>query len=148
MPPSIVLSFLRDGWKIVVVGISRRLSIRRTKVKPDELIEKARKIYDNSADWTEPIADLMPEMLESWITIRQKVADDGALTRKVKEFILIGINLVRGYPSGIENHMKKAIELGATQQEIMEVIATAVISSAAPSIMNGAKELSKLTQKS
>ena len=97
-------------------------------MKPDELIEKAKRIYGNSADWTGPIADLMPEMLESWINIRQKVADDGALTRKVKEFILIGINLVRRYPSGIENHMKKAIELGATQQEIMEVAGTPIVS--------------------
>jgi len=114
---------------------------------PDELVEKARKIYGNSADWTETLAELMPEMLESWLNIRQKVADDGALSRKEKEFILIGINLVRRYPSGIENHMRKALELGATKEEIMEVIATAVISSAAPAIINGPRELKKQTEK-
>ena len=116
-------------------------------MKTDELLEKANKIYGNTPDWTQTLAELMPEMLESWLNIRQKVADDGALSRKVKEFILIGINLVRRYPSGVENHMKKALEHGATKEEIMEVIATAVISSSAPAIINGPIVLKKLIEK-
>lgn len=113
----------------------------------EDLLEKARKIHGESSDWYQILADLMPEMLESWLMIRQKSAVDGALTRKVKEFILIGINLVRRYPSGVEKHMSNAFELGATKEEIMEVIATAVVSSAAPAIINGSQELKKQVEK-
>ena len=43
--------------------------------------------------------------------------------------------------------MSNALELGATKEEIEEVIATAVISSAAPAIINGPKELKKQIEK-
>ncbi len=115
-------------------------------MKPEELLEKAEKIYGHPSDWTQILSELMPDMLESWLDIRQHVADDGVLSRKIKEFILIGINLVRRYPSGVENHMRKALEHGATKEEIMEVIATAVISSSAPAIINGPRVLKKLLE--
>ena len=89
----------------------------------------------------------MPELLSSWIEIRSKVIADGALTRKVKELILLGINLVRRYPSGVETHMRGALDAGATNDEVMETIATAILSSAAPAIYNGPRALKQELEK-
>ena len=83
----------------------------------------------------------MPELLEPWFQLRSKVIADGALPRRVKELILPGLNLIRQYPSGIETHMRGALDAGATKKEVMEMIATAIISSAAPAMYNGPKAL-------
>jgi AhpD family alkylhydroperoxidase len=107
----------------------------------EQLILQYKSSYGQVPDWVETVSQIMPELLEPWIKIRLKVAADGALPRKVKEFILLGINLVRRYPSGIENHLRAALDAGATKEEVMEVIATAVLSSAAPAIFNGPRAL-------
>ena len=105
------------------------------------LLLKYKKTYGQVPDWAETVSQVMPELLEHWLGIRSKVMVDGALPRKTKEFIFLGINLVRRYPSGIETHMRGAMEAGATKEEIMEVIATAILSSAAPAMYNGPRAL-------
>ena len=106
-----------------------------------KLLLKYKKVYGQVPDWAETVSQVMPELLEHWLGIRSKVMVDGALSRKIKEFILLGINLVRSYPPGIETHMQGAMEAGATKEEIMEVIATAILSSAAPAMFNGPRAL-------
>ena len=111
----------------------------------EEEIRRILSVYKNSygqvPDWAETVGQIMPELLEPWIKIRLLVMADGALPRKTKELVLLGINLVRRYPSGIENHLRNALDYGATKDEVMEVIATAVLSSAAPAIFNGPRAL-------
>jgi len=111
------------------------------KQEVERMLLKYKNTYGQVPDWAETISEIMPELLEPWISIRSKVIADGALSRKVKELILLGINLVRRYPSGIETHMRGALDAGATQEEIMEAIATAILSSAAPAMYNGPRAL-------
>jgi AhpD family alkylhydroperoxidase len=106
-----------------------------------EILLKYKKVYGQIPDWAETIGEWMPELLDPWLQIRAKVIADGALSCKVKELILLGINLVRRYPPGVETHMRGALEAGATQHEILEVIATAVLSSAAPAMYGGPRAL-------
>jgi AhpD family alkylhydroperoxidase len=106
-----------------------------------QLLVKFKKSYGKVPDWAETIGQIMPELLEPWLGIRSQVMVDGALPRKIKELILVGINLVRRYPSGVENHLRAAMDAGATKEEVMEVIATAVLSSAAPAMFNGPRAL-------
>ncbi len=106
-----------------------------------KLLLKFKNAYGQVPDWAETISELMPELLEPWLQIRSKVIADGALPRKVKELILLGINLVRRYPSGIETHLRGALDAGATQEEVMEAIATAILSSAAPAMYSGPRAL-------
>ena len=107
----------------------------------EDLLSRYKKSYGQVPDWAETVSELMPELLESWLGIRSKVMVDGALPRKMKELILLGINLVRRYPSGVENHLRSALEAGATKEQVMETIATAILSSAAPAMYNGPRAL-------
>jgi AhpD family alkylhydroperoxidase len=113
-------------------------------MKPEDtekVLLRYKEVYGQVPDWAETISEVMPEFLEPWIQIRSNVIADGALPRKVKELILLGINLVRRYPSGIETHTRGALDAGATKEEVMEAIATAIISSAAPALYNGPRAL-------
>ena len=105
------------------------------------LLLQYKKTYGEVPDWAETVSQMMPELLGPWLGIRSQVMADGALPRKMKELILLGINLVRRYPSGVENHLRSALEAGATKEQVMETIATAILSSAAPAMYNGPRAL-------
>jgi AhpD family alkylhydroperoxidase len=111
------------------------------KKEVQQLLLKYKKAYGQVPDWAETISQFMPELLEPWLGLRSQVMVDGALPRKVKELILVGINLVRRYPSGVENHLRAAMDAGATKEEVMETIATAILSSAAPVMYSGPRAL-------
>jgi len=113
----------------------------------DRLLLKYKESYGKVPDWAETISQIMPELLGPWMEIRSRVMADGALPRKVKELILLGINLVRRYPSGIESHTRGAMDAGATKEEVMEAILTAILSSAAPAMYNGPRALKEELRK-
>ncbi|MBI5969229.1 MAG: carboxymuconolactone decarboxylase family protein [Deltaproteobacteria bacterium] len=113
----------------------------------DRLLSRYKEAYGQVPDWAEVVSQIMPDLLGPWIEIRSKVIADGALSRKVKELILLGINLVRRYPSGVETHMRGALDAGASKEEIMEVIATSILSSAAPAMYNGPRALKEELKK-
>lgn len=51
---------------------------------------------------------------------------DGALSKKHKELIALGIGVITDCESCMQWHMEQAIQAGATQQEIVEAIEVAV----------------------
>ncbi len=113
-------------------------------MEPEEvknLLAQYKKAYGKVPEWAETVSQIMPELLEPWLKIRSLVIADRVLPRKTKELILLGINLVRRYPSGMETHLRGAMDAGATKEEIMEVVATAILSSAAPAISKGGTAL-------
>ena len=111
------------------------------KKELDQLSRKCKKSVGQLQDWMETLLEDNPELLQHYMGIRDQVLVDGALPRKVKELMLMGINMVRMYQPGIENHLRMAMSLGATKEEVMETIATAVLSSAAPAIRSGPRAL-------
>lgn len=113
-------------------------------MRPNEIkkvLFRYKKAYGQIPDWAEIISEIMPELLEPWLLIRSRAIENGELSRKVKELILLGINLVRNYQAGVETHLRGALDSGASIQEIMETIALSIISSAAPVIYNGPRTL-------
>jgi AhpD family alkylhydroperoxidase len=51
---------------------------------------------------------------------------DGALSRKQKEFIALGISVITNCESCMQWHIEQALELGATEKEIIEAIEVAI----------------------
>jgi AhpD family alkylhydroperoxidase len=117
------------------------------KKDADRMLKRYKEAYGRVPDWAETISKIMPDFLGPWLDMRSKVIADGALPRKMKEMILLGINLVRRYSPGIETHLRGALDAGATKEEIMETIATAVLSSAAPAMYNGPRALNEELKK-
>src|SRR5512146_1455553 len=51
---------------------------------------------------------------------------DGALTRKQKELIALGIGVITDCESCMQWHMEQAVKAGATQREVVETIEVAI----------------------
>ena len=58
----------------------------------------------------------------SFVDMEQNTYKDGALKKKEKELIAIGISIALNCESCMEWHIKQAIDDGANQEEIIEAI--------------------------
>jgi alkylhydroperoxidase/carboxymuconolactone decarboxylase family protein YurZ len=80
-----------------------------------------------SGDWN-PVWDLMadwnPDFLEAYLKLRSVPFKQGPLEPKFKELILIAINAATThlYGPGVRRHIRNALALGATRDEILETI--------------------------
>jgi len=72
-----------------------------------------------------------------WIRLNSKVYNaamkveeatfvDGALSKKHKELIALGIGVITDCESCMQWHMEQAVQAGATQQEVIEAIEVAI----------------------
>lgn len=59
---------------------------------------------------------------------------DGALDKKTRELVKLGISSVLGQKEGIKIHSHKAREFGASKEEIAEVVRIVFISSGVPGL--------------
>ncbi len=57
---------------------------------------------------------------------------DGAITKKNKELIAIGISVVTNCESCMEWHIKQALDSGASQDEILEAVEVGIEMSGGP----------------
>jgi AhpD family alkylhydroperoxidase len=61
-----------------------------------------------------------------YLAYYKMVFDEGVLDRKTKELIALGAALVTGAPNCIEGHLQKCIRLGASPEELDEVVAVSL----------------------
>jgi AhpD family alkylhydroperoxidase len=62
---------------------------------------------------------------------------DGALPKKVKELIAIGISVVNNCESCMQWHISEAVKDGATEREILEAVEVAFEMGIGPAVVNG-----------
>jgi AhpD family alkylhydroperoxidase len=78
-------------------------------------------------DWN-PLWDTLrawdPAFMEAYLAFRSVPHRNGPLPAKVKELVLIAINVATThmYGAGVRRHMQNALKAGATREEILEVI--------------------------
>jgi AhpD family alkylhydroperoxidase len=76
-------------------------------------------------DWA---AQLEPTYAAARAEVRRlSVGEDGTLSVKVKELIVLGILASRGLQYGVEAHMRRALDYGATRDELFEAIKAAAV---------------------
>ncbi len=77
--------------------------------------------------------ELAPDAYRAWLEFDSKAFAEGALPKKTKELIAVGITQITQCPWCIDAHVKKASAAGATPQEIGETnfVAMAMASGAA-----------------
>src|SRR5690349_21856823 len=95
------------------------LTARQQEIK-DEFI----RVRGTWSDTWEGVLRLDPEFLRAYLNFSAVPWRSGVLDPKVKEFIYIAIdaNATHMYLPGVRQHIKAALDLGATGQEIMEVL--------------------------
>ena len=72
------------------------------------------------------------KVYQSFVNMEQATYKDGALSKKQKELIAIGISVVIDCKSCMEWHIKQALDDGATEEEIIESIEVGMEMSGGP----------------
>ena len=81
---------------------------------------------------------LQPEAMKGFGALAQAAGADGALDKKSKEFIALAIGVTQRCDGCIGFHAKALIELGASRQEVAEVMAMCVYMGGGPALMYAA----------
>src|SRR4051812_23182400 len=99
------------------------LSERQLELKNDFIRERG---FWN--DTWEGVLWLDPDFFEATLKLVQVPRNHATLEPKVREFIMIAIDAsvthlyAPGPGKGLDNHIRQALEAGATKEEIMEVL--------------------------
>jgi 4-carboxymuconolactone decarboxylase len=94
----------------------------------------------------EAIAQLDPEYFEKLkgLYVDATFGRNGALPRKTKELIMVGITCALRAPRGVRIHSERALSLGATPQEVLEAMEVAAIPGGMPGLWLGVETLQEL----
>ncbi|MDR2220470.1 MAG: carboxymuconolactone decarboxylase family protein [Methylobacillus sp.] len=82
-----------------------------------------------------------PEMMRGFNALSQAAMAAGALDTKTKELLALGIGVATRCDGCIGFHTKALTQLGATRQEVEEVLGVAVYMGGGPSLMYAANAL-------
>ena len=88
-------------------------------------------------DFTDGLRDFgqqCPDVMQGFMNMLHPAFQDGAVSVKQKELIAIGLGVYTGNEHCISYHVHKAIECGASQQEILEAASVAVTFGGGPAI--------------
>lgn len=114
------------------------------KEEAKEAFKKASLGAENSA--YEVIAKLDPEYFEKLkgLYVDATFGRDGALPRKTKELIMVGICCALLRPRGVRLHSERSLTLGASPQEVLEAMEVAAIPGGMPGLWLGVETLQEI----
>jgi AhpD family alkylhydroperoxidase len=87
-----------------------------------------------------------PEVMKAFSNIAQAALAPKALDGKTKELIALGIAVAVRCDDCIAFHVKAALERGASQEEVAEVLGMAIYMGAGPSVMYASHALEAFRQ--
>src|SRR5712691_8567786 len=95
-------------------------------------------------DWA---AQLDPAYAAARAEVRRlSVGEEGTLSVKVKELVVLGVLASRGLQYGVAAHMRRAIDHGATKAELFEAIKAAAVPGGGVAYSVGVRALQELDQ--
>ena len=92
------------------------------------------------------LAKLDPEYFEKLkgIYVDGTFGREGALPRKTKELIMVGITCALNRPRGVKLHSERALTLGASPREVLEAVEVAAIPGGMPGLWLGVETLDEI----
>jgi 4-carboxymuconolactone decarboxylase len=96
----------------------------------------------------EIIAKLDPEYFEKLkgLYVDGTFGREGALPRKTKELIMVGVACALRVQRGIRIHSERALTLGATPREVLEAMEVAAIPGGMPGLWMGVETLQEILE--
>ena len=82
-----------------------------------------------------------PEVAKAFSGLAQAAIAPGALDSKTKELIALAIGITARCDGCLAYHARAALRLGATREEVLDVIGVAVYMGGGPSMIYGAEAL-------
>ncbi len=88
--------------------------------------------------WLRTMAEVDVDFLEAYERIYELTAvRKGKLPPKFREMIVVAAVAIGGYLPGLKDHVRRAIELGATREELVEVFQSAYFHTGALTLVHG-----------
>lgn len=84
--------------------------------------------------------------MSGFAALHKSAVADGALSKKFKELIALGIGIAARCGGCIAFHTHAALKAGATREEILEVIGVAIFMGGGPAMIYGCEALAALEQ--
>src|SRR5215472_9253360 len=90
---------------------------------PTPVCDRLRATDNWNSDWDE-MAELDPIWLEKFMDMAMTPLGSGLLDAKTMEFLAIAVDAscTHMYSPGVRRHIRKALEVGATKEEILAVL--------------------------
>jgi alkylhydroperoxidase/carboxymuconolactone decarboxylase family protein YurZ len=104
------------------------------------------RVYGEVPEWVRTMHEQRPEALSDYLTLRRTVMEKGALSRKEKEWILVGVNAARRYERSMLYHTRGAVDAGSTVSELAEILLPCILSRGLPAWLEGYKALTYAEQ--
>lgn len=82
-----------------------------------------------------------PTAMDSFNKLAQSALKDGVLSEKTKEFVALAIGVTQHCDGCIGFHIKKLKQLGATKEEVAEILTVCTYMGGGPALMYAANAL-------
>jgi len=85
-------------------------------------MDKLEKLTNDRKAAHAKLLSLNSKVYKAFLEMEQAAFSDGALTKKTKELIAIGISVVTACESCMQWHIEQAVSCGASQGEVLEAV--------------------------
>ncbi len=100
-----------------------------------------KKITADISEYMSELRKVVPDAMQGFSALAKGATKDGVLDKKTKEFIALGIGVTQRCDGCIGFHIKALKELGASREEVAEVLAMCVYMGGGPALMYAADAL-------
>ncbi len=98
-------------------------------------------ITKDISEYAGELRKAVPDAMNGFYALSKAATADGALDKKLKEFIALAIGVTQHCDGCIGFHVKALKDLGATREEVAEVMAMCVYMGGGPALMYAADAL-------
>ena len=88
----------------------------------------------------------LPDVMKGFHSAMALAWEDGAVSKKTKDLIAIALAVAAGCEGCIGVHSQSLVKLGATRQELVEVLGVAIFMGGGPSVMRAGEALKAFDQ--
>ena len=100
-----------------------------------------KKITADISEYMSELRKVVPDAMQGFSALAKGATKDGVLDKKTKDFIALGIGVTQRCDGCIGFHIKALKELGASREEVAEVLAMCVYMGGGPALMYAADAL-------
>lgn len=83
----------------------------------------------------------IPDVMSAFTSLSQAASKEGALDKKTKELLALGLGVAARCDGCIGFHSQALVKLGASREELLEVLGMAIYMGGGPSLMYAADAL-------
>ncbi|WP_202984487.1 carboxymuconolactone decarboxylase family protein [Thiomicrorhabdus xiamenensis] len=96
--------------------------------------------------WMEKLGAATPKVMQGFGALHAASLKSGALDTKTKELIALGIAITVRCDGCISFHVHDAMQAGASEKEVAETVAVAILMGGGPSVVYGIEAMQAFSQ--